>query len=67
MKRRSRNRRLPRYKRTGIVIAATGLATGLLAVVLWPRVKQLLIQPTITAGEPTITQRAATVAALLED
>jgi len=43
-------RRLPRYKRTGIVIAGVGLATGLAAVILWPYIRKLFQQPSVALG-----------------
>lgn len=47
-------RKLPRYKRTGIVIAGVGIATGLAAVILWPHIKKLFQQPVITLLPPTV-------------
>lgn len=61
----SRRRRVARYKKTGIFVALVGVATGVTAVILWPKVKAMFLHPTITVGQPTITQ-AAQVAARLE-
>jgi hypothetical protein len=59
-------RRMSRRKKTGIFIASVGVASGLLAVILWPKVKAMFLNPTITVGQPTITQTTNAVAALLE-
>ena len=53
--RRFRRRRLPRYKKTGVFLAGTGLAIGLAAVILWPQLKRLFQTPLITVGIPTVT------------
>ena len=58
--------RMSRRRKTGIMIASVGIATGLLGVILWPKVKAMFIHPVVTAQTPTITQHAADVAALLE-
>lgn len=58
-------RRLPRYKRTGLVIAGVGVATGVAAVILWPYIKKLLQQPSVSLlpgrirrpGQPWIPER----------
>lgn len=46
---------LPRYKKTAIVIAGVGVATGIAAVILWPQLKKLFQNPVITVGRPTLT------------
>jgi hypothetical protein len=55
---------MSRRKKTGMFIAGVGVATGLAAVLLWPSLKAIMQQPSITVGTPTLTP--ATVAALLE-
>jgi hypothetical protein len=52
--RRYRGRRLPRYKKTALLIAGVGVATGVAAVILWPQLKSLFQTPLITVGKPTI-------------
>lgn len=60
----ARRRRLSRRKRTGYFVVGMSIATGLAAVLLWPKVKTMFASGTITVGQPTLTP--ATVAALLE-
>ena len=50
----ARRRKLPRYKKTAILIAGIGVATGVAAVILWPQLKSLFQTPLITVGRPTI-------------
>lgn len=50
----ARRRRLPRYKKTAIFVAGIGVATGVAAVLLWPQLKTLFQNPSITVGRPTI-------------
>jgi hypothetical protein len=49
----ARRRKLPRYKKTAILIAGVGVATGVAAVILWPQLKKLFQTPVITVGVPT--------------
>lgn len=50
----ARRRKLARYKKTAILIAGVGVATGVAAVILWPQLKSLFQTPLITVGKPTI-------------
>lgn len=51
----ARRRSLPRYKKTAIVIAGVGVATGIAAVLLWPQLQKLFHNPAIKVLTPTIT------------
>lgn len=59
-----RRRKLARRKKLFLFVAVGGLATGLAAVLIWPRIKNLVVNSSVTVGKPTITQ--SSVAALLE-
>jgi len=50
----ARRRRLPRYKKTAILVAGVGVATGVAAVLLWPQIKRLFQTPLVLVGKPTI-------------
>lgn len=50
----ARRRKLARYKKTGILIAGIGVATGVAAVLLWPQIKKLFQTPVIKVLPPTI-------------
>jgi hypothetical protein len=43
---------LPRYKRTGFLIAGSGLVIGLAAVILWPQLKRLFQTPAVKGMLP---------------
>jgi hypothetical protein len=60
----ARHRKLARYKRTGIVIAGVGVALGVAAVILWPQLKKLFQNPSITVLTPTITPLPPTADAI---
>lgn len=45
-------RKMSRQKRTGFLIAGVGLATGVTALILWPRIKKLFTTPTVTGMIP---------------
>ncbi len=57
-------KKLSRRKKTGVYIAGIGIATGIAAVLLWPKIRAAMQQPTIIVGTPTVTPAA--IAALLE-
>ncbi len=60
---RRRTRKLARRKKVFWWVIAGGVTSGFAAILLWPRLKALMINPVVTAGQPTITQNA--VAGLL--
>jgi hypothetical protein len=37
-------------------VAGIGVATGVAAMLLWPLIKRMRQQPSITVGQPTVTQ-----------
>jgi len=43
---------MARYKRTGFLLAGTGLVIGLAAVVLWPQLKRLFQNPAVKGRLP---------------
>jgi hypothetical protein len=43
---------MARYKRTGFLLAGTGLVIGLAAVVLWPQLKRLFQNPAVKGMLP---------------
>lgn len=48
----ARRRRFPRYKKTAILVAGVGVATGVAAVILWPQLKKLSQTPTVKGMLP---------------
>ena len=57
---------IARRQKTVIALAAMGVATGAAAVLLWPYLKRLMLKPTITVGQPTITSAAMAALEALE-
>lgn len=56
-----KRRRISRQKKTALVIAGAGVATGILAVILWPQIRR--IGGSITASKPTVKAKSIPSAA----
>lgn len=44
----ARRRKLPRYKKTALLIAGVGVALGVGAVILWPQLKKMTLNPLLS-------------------
>lgn len=59
-------RRISRRKKTSWWLVGGGIAAGIAAYFLVPRIRKLLLKPTVTVGQPTLRRTPTGVAALLE-
>lgn len=59
-------RRVARRTKTSWLLIGGGVAAGIAAYFLLPRIRQLLFKPSLTVGTPTIRRAPTSVAELLE-
>lgn len=45
---------MTRQQRTAVWVAGVGIATGVTAMLLWPLIKRMRQQPSITVGPTTV-------------